>query len=616
MNENEEFEFRHRMEREAQTAGATAVMEPPAETRDPRDFAGNDPRRSREIMAGIAAGPIKAYLAGKQLLTGLSPEERDIERQNQEAAEKSPIANFVGNTAMLAVPSSMAFKAMPAVAGTLGLTGKAATIAGNALAGGTTAGGAAALNPVASDDNIATEKAKQIGKEIPMGVALGAGLPLAAQGVRHVGREVGDWINKSWNYIPFPTALGGRSLETAAKNVTQRGYQELPERMGQSRDAVAKALLAKQSPLAGQSLTSAQALAGDVEGAAKYAPMANLEKQLAQTVEGSSVLRPKYLEQHQVRDAALKTIAPQWPSQDFAMETRAALTDPIYAKAEQEVVKIDSGLRDILKRVTAKKDLMEEAKALAKLKGDPFPAAKERISIKQLDYIKKALTDAAEQKPVANQVGKELAHSYGDLRRDLLDWMGNNSNTYGLAQRTFKQASGPVHRTGVREAFQSELTNPMGKETAVPFVKSADDSVKLLKDATGRNFKTVEDAVLPQEAQTVRQVEADVKRAWQAANPPAVSIPAGSGFTEGQKVDIPNFLNSKRMLAEAIFGQRAKAMTPLVNRLSAELHVDRNKMAEIIRMPSNQAASQYPDIVKALMRQAPAQYGMQAGGRQ
>lgn len=71
-----------------------------------------------EVKAGVASAPINAYLGTKQMISGLSPVEKDVLQQNRWAQAKAPVSAVAGN-ALSMVPTAF-------IPGANTLTGSAA----------------------------------------------------------------------------------------------------------------------------------------------------------------------------------------------------------------------------------------------------------------------------------------------------------------------------------------------------------------------------------------------------------------------------------------------------------------------------------------------------------
>src|SRR3989304_2979554 len=98
LNEEEEFEFRLRAEREAEQQPRDSQAELRS-TLQEEDWLGRN-------LAGIGSAAAKIYYGGKQLLSGgtLSPEDQQSVKDWTTIEQEAPVGSIAGNIGMMALP--------------------------------------------------------------------------------------------------------------------------------------------------------------------------------------------------------------------------------------------------------------------------------------------------------------------------------------------------------------------------------------------------------------------------------------------------------------------------------------------------------------------------------
>lgn len=246
MNEQEEFEFRHRLEQES---SAPVILGP-------------DGKGSwfDEVKGGLASAPINAYLGIKQMLPGgLSNIEKNVLQQNKEAAAKAPVSSVIGNIAMLAptalIPWANTMAGASTIGAVTGLINPADSLkerVANTLIGGVSGAGGqyvgnklsgALTSKLGESDNtaaVANALAKPKADVLAAGREAGYVVPPAAANP--------SWINKRLESIAGKAAVG---QEVSARN------QEVTNALARQ-----AAGLGEDVPLSQQALSGVREAAG------------------------------------------------------------------------------------------------------------------------------------------------------------------------------------------------------------------------------------------------------------------------------------------------------------------------------------------------------------------
>jgi hypothetical protein len=161
----------------------------------------------------------------------------------------------------------------------------------------------------------------------------------------------------------------------------------------------------------------------------------------------------------------------------------------------------------------------------------PAAAAPLEYSVRDLDRLQKALKDYVKENP--KNLGVEQRNAITATRRELLDWIDNQSEAYKAAREGYAEASGPINRMAVGREIQNALTNPLTGEAsrASTFASAVENAPRTIKRSTGESrFSYLSDVLTPDDIKVVQDIQKDLMRAERTER----SVAAG------RRADIPD----------------------------------------------------------------------------
>jgi len=297
-------------------------------------------------------------------------------------------------------------------------------------------------------------------------------------------------------------------------------------------------------------------------GAPEFAAFARLGEErlaadLAQRLQGQNIARQSYLQQ--VSGAPANPVTGRAGALEAAEEARARTSAAAYRRAEPETYASDATFESLLDRPSVQQAL-SWAESVAKEKGQPFtirrpeppatpiptgmldaqgqpimttpaPAAPVEYSVRDLDRLQKALRDYVKENP--QNLGIEQRNAISATRRELLDWVDNQSEAYKAAREGYAAASEPINRMAVGRELQNALVNPLTGEAsrAGTFATAMTNAPRTIKRATGESrFSYLSDVLRPDDIKVVQDIHKDLQRAEAAE----------TAVRRGRQADIPD----------------------------------------------------------------------------
>lgn len=297
-------------------------------------------------------------------------------------------------------------------------------------------------------------------------------------------------------------------------------------------------------------------------GAPEFAAFARLGEErlaadLAQRLQGQNIARQSYLQQ--VSGAPANPVTGRAGALEAAEEARARTSAAAYRRAEPETYASDATFESLLDRPSVRQAL-SWAESVAKEKGQPFtirrpeppaapaptgmldaqgqpimttPAAPAPVeySVRDLDRLQKALRDYVKENP--QNLGIEQRNAISATRRELLDWVDNQSEAYKAAREGYAAASEPINRMAVGRELQNALVNPLTGEAsrAGTFATAMTNAPRTIKRATGESrFSYLSDVLRPDDIKVVQDIHKDLQRAEAAE----------TAVRRGRQADIPD----------------------------------------------------------------------------
>jgi hypothetical protein len=274
--------------------------------------------------------------------------------------------------------------------------------------------------------------------------------------------------------------------------------------------------------------------------------------ELARRLEDQSIARQSYMQQ--VSGAPANPVTGQRGAMEAAKEARANQAGPMFARAELDVLPGDAAIERLMARPSMD-DAMRRAAKIAAEESRPFslrppeapapsglldaqgrpipapPAAPPQYGVLDLQYLKRGIDDLIKD-PQSGLGTKERA-AVANTRKELLDWIDNQSAAYKAARESFAQASGPINRMAVGREIQNALTNPLTGEAsrASTFASAVENAPRTIKRSTGESrFSYLSDVLTPDDIKVVQDIQKDLMRAEKTER----------SVTAGRRADIPD----------------------------------------------------------------------------
>jgi hypothetical protein len=292
---------------------------------------------------------------------------------------------------------------------------------------------------------LSAESARQIG--LPPWMQFGAGLlgaQLPAAG-ESVARTVGDVI------APVTAAGQNRAIGTFLNQQATNPQQAIQN-------------LRSSGPIVPNSLPTAGSASQDIG-------LLGVEK--AMRGRNPAGFGERLSEQNLARQTALGDLAGTPLDITQAANTRAALTEPLYADAGKVTVPADAELGDLLARPSMQK-AWKRAQDLAAERGVPLTGANANdISGQTLQYLKMGLNDMLQTAPQKGIAGHELNALQSTLS-DFNAWTTKNVPLLRAADRSYQKLSAPVNQmTTLQDLQQRANTTASDVSTGQYFMSPA-----------------------------------------------------------------------------------------------------------------------------------------------
>lgn len=212
--------------------------------------------------------------------------------------------------------------------------------------------------------------------------------------------------------------------------------------------------------------------------------------------------------QEAARLAGIKNVTPDLAA---SIKNRELVSKPFYEAADKAIVPLDAPMISLFNRMP--KGTLEKAAEIAKIEKRPFiigksvpetieetgvldalgnpitkkiPAKVAEISGESLHFIKRALSDIANQPASTQGVGRDTQAATRALLDDFVKEFETRVPDYAAARSTFADLSKPVNQAKVLDAMMKVLEQPGGGERVMPFLNVlGKGETALLKKSTG-----------------------------------------------------------------------------------------------------------------------------------
>jgi hypothetical protein len=207
------------------------------------------------------------------------------------------------------------------------------------------------------------------------------------------------------------------------------------------------------------------------------------------------------------------------------------MSKPFYEAADKTIVPLDAPMISLFERMP--KGTLEKAAEIAKIEKRPFilndpqtGQAFPEVTGETLHYIKRALSDIANQPASAQGIGRDTQKATQDLLKDFVKEFEIKVPPYAEARAIFSDLSKPVNQAKVLDTMMKVLEQPGGGERVLPFLNAlGKGETALLKKATGfPRYETgdLSKILTPQQMEAVdsaiSQMNRDISISAQAAN--------------------------------------------------------------------------------------------------
>lgn len=522
MTEEEEFEFRLRLEKEA--SQETPAIPPFSWARKSGFVKGYlDP------AAGLAQLSQKA-LPERMRAPGFDEFIRK-EEQAYEAPEGFDFPRMAGN---IFNPVSLA------------PIGQATTIP-RATAMGS---GMALTQPTTSDDYW-----KSKGVQAVTGATLGAAFPLTGKAIRG-GVHYADELTKP---------MYERGIQRDVKKF-------VTEAAGEGREKIINTL-SKGKGTAGQTIARANRdLTEDVGG-----QFVSLEKSLSRDPLTGSKLRSVYKAQEKGRQKAIEAISGTPDDLAAAISKRAKID---YQKAFKQAIKGDSELTEIVKNPYIKKaiptaiDLSDAAGVTPKESLTQF-----------LHYVKigvdKQLARTGDD--ALSSTERSMANK---AKKTLVNWIKKKNPAYDEARSQYAELSKPINRMQVGQELKEALVSATEKETPTTFTGAIRNAPRTIKRSTGfSRYSELGDVLKPDQVKAVSKIADELLDQAKFSKMATGTKSIFKDLPGEVEVSLPHILSRPVVIANAGLKLLGKDRTPRYKEILSEILEKPELLAEALKMP-------------------------------
>jgi hypothetical protein len=282
-----------------------------------------------------------------------------------------------------------------------------------------------------------------------------------------------------------------------------------------------KAFASNPDEVAARLAQAKELIPGSTPTAADVAQDAGIS-QLQRSIQASDAqisdnFAQRALDRNSARLDAMKGLTKYGDDLDGAIERRGDAGSKLYEKAFSQTVKNDARLKEIAGR-PAFQEAMRRAKNIAANEGKKVTVAKKTgaLSVEGLHYIKMGFDDLINDAPNSG-IGNIELNAIKKQRGEFVEWMAEKNPAYNTARVRFEKMSRPINRqqiadTLLNKATRSQTPNIRGEMTIYPSsfgTALKNEGENVVKQATGRVGKSLDDVMTPDQMQTIQNVLKD-----------------------------------------------------------------------------------------------------------
>jgi len=269
------------------------------------------------------------------------------------------------------------------------------------------------------------------------------------------------------------------------------------------------------------------------------------------------------------------------------------------AQSEALAIRPSQTLMDLAKR-PAMQGYIKEAKNLAANHG--FVVDNPLTSIDGLHYLKLAMDDALKGTPTTS-LGRNAKSAVAGMKDILTQEMDKISPVYGMARTAYQEASKPLNQMSIADELMKSVSPLTGKIRANQYASKLTD--KTAQQATGFNGSTLENTLTPAQLGLLTNIRDDLARAEFGAN---AGRPVGTNTVQNlaygnmmNQFGVPNMLRNSPLgqVAGGLLGKAGDLVYGKANKEIAE------RLARVMLDPKEAAKimlakkPQHPLLMKA-----------------
>lgn len=427
--------------------------------------------------------------------------QRELQRRSD---ERSPIASTVGGLAggtLLASrlsPASLSVRVAPAT-----LLGKMGVGAAEGAIGG-------AIYGAGEGEGGITDRLPQAGIGAAVGGALGGAVPLVASGVSSAYRNIADRATANSaaskaGVDPDVARLLSRTLSAddtlgsvGFSNMSRAGNEAMLADAGQNAQSVLDTAIQRGGPGA----TLAQRRIGERVSRDSQALSSALDNALG-SPEGVTASRSAIREGSRTPISQAYDTAYGTPI-DYSSELGKSIEDMVKNRVPGSVINQANRLMQL--------EGNQSKQLLARFANDGSYVLEQLPDVRQVDYITRALNQAAESGEGAGALGGQttIGRAYQNLARDLRSAAREAVPEYGQA---LNLASDPIRRSQAVEAGSRVLSPSVKRDQVAELVKGASDAEK---SAMAQGIRSQIDDTIASVRRTVADGNTTSREAYQA----------------------------------------------------------------------------------------------------
>ena len=302
--------------------------------------------------------------------------------------------------------------------------------------------------------------------------------------------------------------------------------------------------------------------------------------------------------------------------------------EPVLASAKAELSELEamqSEFQNIDKRLDSRsfndfmkypafKEAFESARGVIKNKGRVLSDNPEKMSVGDLDLVKRFLKDNINIKRKATGVSSAEESAVADVADKFSNWMGNKSSDWKGASQNYAKNSNKVDQVRYLKALKDALKNPSDIESATRFLNAMDNEAALMKKATGYGRYGSVDALMGKGTPLAKDVKKGTDAIEQALLDRQMVGRLQSGQSVGKNLSggieppIPNWLDARATFAKSMIKRLVENKTPQYQNVASRIMTSKEEMLKVLN-------STEKEIGLDFMREISKVIGLESGNQ-